>query len=825
MTSAPTGTVTFLFSDIEGSTGLARRLGDRWPRALEDHRRLLREAFAAHEGFEVDTQGDAFFVAFGRASDAAAAAVDAQRVLAGHAWPDGGEVRVRIGLHTGEPIVSGDRYLGLDVHRGARVGAAAHGGQIVCSRSTIDLLPDAAVIDLGAHRLKDLGEPVHLFQLCAAGLLDDFPPPRTLSARPGNLPLQPTALVGRRREVDEVAAMLRGTARLVTLTGPGGIGKTRLALQTAADLLEEFRDGAFFVGLSAIDDPSLVEAEIDHVLGVNLGSGQTAAGFLSGKQILLVVDNLEQIVEAAVVIAELLAAAPGLRVIATSREPLRVSAEHVYAVPPLAMEEAVALFEDRARAADPGFVLSPEVAQICERLDELPLALELAAARAAVLSPAAILARLEDSLVLLTGGNVDQPERQRTLSGTIEWSYRLLDEREQALFTALGVFARGFTLEAADAVAEAGLDDISSLVVKSLVRRVGSRFALLQTLRAFALERLEDDSVRARHAEFFLAMAEEAYDRQLHDEASDRLEADIDNLRAALAWFQARDPEQYLRLAGALGWFWTKRSYLDEGRRHLESALAHAASRAELRARALVAEGSIRAIQGDRLGFERLDESIAIFRSLGDDTGAAAAFDELGWAHFWHGDNDASGAAFAESLALRRGLADERAIKNRALVGVAQVLVAVGHVEEAETLSRELLERTADGGDGFAEHLAYHFLGDCALIQGDAEAAAGWYVKSLAAAWATGNRLETALELQGAAMAAAGCGRAAEALRLAGAAHAALESAGLDYTTVAFWSALLDRYLGPARAEDGDDRWNEGLALPLEDAVSLVLDA
>ena len=824
MTSAPTGTVTFLFSDIEGSTGLARRLGDRWPRALEDHRRLLREAFAAHEGFEVDTQGDAFLVAFARASDAASAAVDAQRALAGHAWPDGRELRVRIGLHTGEPIVSGDRYHGVDVHRGARVGAAAHGGQIVCSRSTFDLLSDAAVVDLGAHRLKDLGEPVHLYQLCAAGLLDGFPPPRTLSARPGNLPLQPTPLVGRRQEVDEVAAMLRGTARLVTLTGPGGIGKTRLALQTAADLVEEFRDGAFFAGLSAIDDPSLVEAAIAHVLGVSLGTGQTSAGFLAGKDLLLVVDNLEQVVEAASVLAELLAAAPGLRVIATSREPLRVSAEHVYAVPPLTTEEAVALFEDRARAADPGFVPSPEVVQICERLDELPLALELAAARAAVLSPAAILARLEDSLVLLTGGNVDQPERQRTLSGTIEWSYRLLDEREQVLFAALGVFARGFTLEAAEAVAGAALDDISSLVAKSLVRRVGSRFALLQTLRAFALERLEDESVGARHAEFFLAMAEEAYDRQLHDEASDRLEADIDNLRAALVWFQARNPGQYLRLAAALGWFWNKRSYLDEGRRHLESALAHAAPGTELRARALAAEGSIGALQGDRLGFERLDESIAIFQSLGDDAGAAAALDELGWAHFWHGDNDASGAAFAESLALRRGLADERAI-NRALVGVAQVLVAVGQVEEAETLSRELLERTADGGDGFAEHLAYHFLGDCALIEGDAEAAAGWYVKSLAAAWATGNRLETALELQGAAMAAAGCGRAAEALRLAGAAHAALESAGLDYTTVAFWSALLDRYLGPARAADGDDRWNEGLALPLEDAVSLVLDA
>src|SRR6266542_3260125 len=380
MAEQPTGTVTFLFSDIEGSTGLLRELGaERYGAALDDHRRLMREAFARHDGYEVDTQGDAFFVAFNRAQDAVRAAGDSHRSLAGHDWPEGRALRVRIGIHTCEVAATREGYVGVGVHRGARICSAGHGGQVLVSHTTRDLLEDEDVgiglRDLGDHRLKDLTEPQHLFQLVDPALPGDFPPLRTLDNRPTNLPVQATPLVGREREVAEIDELLRRDGvRLVTLTGPGGAGKTRLALQAGAELVDECPNGVFFVALAAITDPEVVVPTIAHTLGVSEAGGQSLPAYLATKRLLLVVDNVAQVVSAAPEVAEVLAEAPQVKALATSREALRVEAEHVYPVPPLELPdprrlpelsllyryEAVALFAERARAVQPSFEVTTE---------------------------------------------------------------------------------------------------------------------------------------------------------------------------------------------------------------------------------------------------------------------------------------------------------------------------------------------------------------------------------------------------------------------------------------------------------------------------------
>jgi predicted ATPase len=491
MRDLPSGTVTFLFTDIEGSTRLLQELGDEYVDALAEHRRLLRDAFERHGGVEVDTQGDAFFVAFARAADAVAAADDGQRAL------DGGPIRVRMGIHTGEPLLTEEGYVGMDVHRAARIAAAGHGGQILVSQTTRELLGDSpALRDLGDHRLKDLSAPQRLYQVGDGA----FPPLKALHEM--HLPQQPTSFVGRERELAEVVELAR-SSRFVTLTGPGGSGKTRLGLQTATELADEFDDGVWFVPLAPVDDVELVAPTIAKALGVR----DDLAAHLRGKRALLLLDNLEHLLEAGPVVGELVAAAESVTVLATSRERLGLAAEVEYRLPMLATDEAVALFEARARALKPGFESNGEVKEICERLDGLPLAIELAAARARILTPAQILERLGRRLELLTGGARDAPERQRTLRSTIEWSYELLDQGERTLFARLAVFGASFSLEAAEEVVEADLDALASLLDKSLLRETGvGRFFLLETLKEFAAERLHDrgeaDAYRLRHAEW-----------------------------------------------------------------------------------------------------------------------------------------------------------------------------------------------------------------------------------------------------------------------------------------------------------------------------------
>ena len=474
----PSGTVTFLFTDIEGSTRLLNSLGvERYAEALAEHRRILRDAFAAHGGVEVDTQGDAFFVAFPTAPGALAAADQARDALAD------GPITVRIGLHTGTPHLTDEGYVGSDVHRAARIAAAGHGGQILVSAATATLVDATSLRDLGLHRLKDLTAAERIYQLGDT----EHPPLKTLHQT--NLPVPATPFLGREAELAELATLIaRDDVRLVTLTGPGGTGKTRLALHAAAAAAEAFPGGVWWVALAPLRDPTLVLESA----ATALGASRDLAEHIGDTRLLLLFDNFEHLTAAAADLAPLLATCPNLTVLVTSREPLHLAGEHEYAVDPLAPNEAVELFLARALAARRDFVANGEVTQICERLDYLPLAIELAAARVKVLSPGALSERLEQRLPLLAGGARDLPERQRTLRATIEWSHELLTPDEQRLFARLAVFRGGCTLEAAETVADADLDILSSLVDKSLVRvRADSgRFWMLETIREFAAERL-----------------------------------------------------------------------------------------------------------------------------------------------------------------------------------------------------------------------------------------------------------------------------------------------------------------------------------------------
>ncbi|MBI4672103.1 MAG: adenylate/guanylate cyclase domain-containing protein, partial [Chloroflexi bacterium] len=478
MNALPSGTVTLLFTDIEGSTQLLQRLGERYAAVLSAHHELLRACFEQNDGRVVDTQGDSFFVVFPRAVDAVNAAVQAQRALAARAWGEGIRVRVRMGLHTGEPLVQDTRYVGIDVHRASRIGAAGHGGQILLSETTYalvknDLRQDVRVRDLGEHRLKDLPAPAPLFQIVCADLPSDFPPLKTLAARPNNLPVPLSSFIGRERELDELASLVH-TTRLMTLIGAGGAGKTRLALAHAEKMLDTFSDGVWFVELARLTDAALIPQTIAATLGVRDESGnlaQTLTNYLQRKQLLLVFDNCEHLIDAAAQWADMfLRAAPQLKILATSREALNISGEHVFHVPSLPLpqadgastldalmqSDAARLFIERAIAATTDFQVTeknaPFIVQICRRLDGIPLALELAAARVKALSVEQIAARLDDVFRLLSGGSRTAMPRQQTLAAAIDWSYNLLSRAERALLQRLSVFAGGWTLEAAEQV-------------------------------------------------------------------------------------------------------------------------------------------------------------------------------------------------------------------------------------------------------------------------------------------------------------------------------------------------------------------------------------
>ena len=499
----PGGTVTLLFTDIEGSTRMLQELGrEAYVRALTEHRRLLREAFTSHGGVEVEMQGDSFHFAFPYAREAVAAAVAGQRALAEHDW-ESQPIKVRIGLHTGEPMQADGLYAGLDVHWAARVMSAGHGGQVLLSQRTAELVEGqladgVSLLDLGDHRLKDLTAPQHLFQVGE----DEFPPLKTLTRRT-NLPVAASPLVGREAELGELLVLIRGGARVVTVTGAGGTGKTRLVIQAAAEAAEDFHDGAVWVPLAGLQDPSLVVPSIEHALGPE--------GDIASRRALLVLDNFEHLLAAAAPTASLLASAPGLKAVITSRAPLHVDGEQEFPLDPLDPQAAAILFVERARATGRQVQPDDTVTEICRRLDNLPLALELAAARAKLLAPQALLQRLDHRLPLLTGGRRDAPERQQTLRATIEWSHELLDREAQQLLARLAVFAGSFSLDAAEQVCGASLGTIDALVNNSLLKPVAEdRLLMLETVREFALEQSassgELEALRKRHGSFFLSL-------------------------------------------------------------------------------------------------------------------------------------------------------------------------------------------------------------------------------------------------------------------------------------------------------------------------------
>jgi predicted ATPase/class 3 adenylate cyclase len=811
MRDLPSGTVTFLFTDIEGSTRLLHELGDAYADALAEHRRLLRAAFARHGGVEVDTQGDAFFVAFARATDALAAAAEGQRALAG------GPIRVRMGLHTGEPIVTEEGYVGLDVHKGARVAAAGHGGQVLLSQATRELAPDDGLRDLGCHRLKDLTAPERIWQLGD----DEHPPLKSLNQT--NLPVQPTSLVGRDQELGEVLELIRAH-RLVTLTGAGGSGKTRLALQAAAELVDEFRDGVWFVSLAALRDPSALLPTIAQTLSV--AQTQSVEQYLEPKQALLLLDNFEQLLEAAPQVAELMRRAQSVKVLVTSRAPLRLAGEREYRVPPLAEDDAVVLFAERVRATKPFFEPDEDVRAICRRVDNLPLAVELAAARTNVLMPSQLRERLQQSLPLLSGGPRDAPERQRTLRATIDWSYDLLGDDEKQLFRRLAVFAGSFDLEAAEEVCDADLDTLASLVDKSLLRQtMAGRFFILATIREYAAERLEEDDaaapLRLRHAERTLRVAEDA--RPRYHEGFEILEAEHDNARAALDFLAtAGEAELMLRLALSYADYWYVRGHVREGHRRIEAAVAQSEHvPAELRLAGVTHAARLAGAVGDAETAEtRASVAVEMARALGDDAALAVALRELGEAAVGRNEYARAFALYEEALAVARA-AGESPVP--VLTNLADVALAAGELERAIAYSAQAVD-LANGSDAETVRAIAAFNIASALIQLGRGSEAPRHLR---------DALETVVridypELVGwclvATSALATTNGPREACLLLGAAERVVESAGarLGPAEQRLREWVLSRVRQPLSPTERDESVQAGRGLSLDEAVSLA---
>jgi predicted ATPase/class 3 adenylate cyclase len=772
MQVAPSGTLTFLFTDIEGSTGLWEEDPQAMAGALKRHDALLGRIVEAHQGRVFATGGDSFSVVFPNPVEAVRAALDGQLAL------QEDRLRVRMALHTGVAEERGGNYFGPALNRTARLAGAAHGGQVLVSLATEALVREAlpggvSLRDLGQHRLPDLAHPEHVFQLVHPELRRDFPPLRSLEAHPHNLPVQLTSFVGREEELSEVEKLL-GENRLLTLSGVGGTGKTRLALQAAAEALEGYRDGVWLVELGPIGDPAMVPQAVASALGLQEQSGQPITELLTEhlrpKDLLLILDNCEHLVEAAARLADgLLRSCPELRVLATSREALGISGELPYQVPSLRVprpedelealseSEAVRLFRDRAGLARPGFSLSRDngaaVAEICRRLDGIPLALELAAARVKALSPDQIASRLGDSFRLLTGGSRTAMPRQQTLEATMAWSYDLLSDAERALLRRLSVFVGGFTVEAAEAVCaddefegSEALDLLLHLVDKSLVvpdeGEQEVRYRLLETVRQYARRRLQEageaERIRTQHAEFYLAMAREG-DGELRGprqpEWMARLETEHDNLRSALEWsLAAGSTERAAGLAASLAWFWWLRGHWTEGRRWIDRTLELGEEWPEgLQVRTLVAGSRLSGTQGDADRAEALaEEAVELARGTGDEEGLAWSLCMLGevtWG--WKPDLKRSIPLLEESLARFRKIGDLWAI-GHVLGQLGDALMASGDFARGMSLQEEALEILRTSGDlmGVSERL--RMLGVSLRRKGDYQQAAALLEESLA---------------------------------------------------------------------------------------------
>jgi len=815
----PSGTVTFLFTDVEGSTRLLHELGaDEYAEALAEHRRVLREAFSAHGGVEVDTQGDAFFVAFPTAPGALRAASEALEALAP------GPIHVRMGIHTGTPHVAEEGYVGADIHRAARIAASGHGGQVLVSSSTAALV-EFELADLGEHRLKDLSAPERIFQL------GDSTYPALKSLYRTNLPVPATAFLGREGELAEVLSLLsREDTRLLTLTGPGGTGKTRLALQAAAEASEAFPDGIWWVPLAPLRDPKLVLETAAQVVGSKNG----LAEHIQDKEMLCLFDNFEQVVEAAAELADLLASCPNLDLLVTSREPLHVTGEQEYPVPPLVHEEGVGFFLARARAVRPDFQAGEAVSEICRRLDDLPLALELAAARVKALSSGQILERLDERLPLLTGGARDLPERQRTLRATIEWSYDLLPEPERRLFGRLMVFAGGCTLAAAEEVVDADLDTLQSLVDKSLLRHSDERFWMLETIGEYADERLEESGeakqLQKRHAEHFLALAEEAEPHLFGRnpvEWLERLEREHDNLRAALDRFEAAgETERVLRLAGALSEFWGVKSHFTEGRRRLERALGADERPTAARAKALNGASDLAVVGGDSASARiQAVEALALNRTLGRTWGTANSLLTLGNTFAEEGDFERAQQLFDESVHLFREIGDQHNMLE-ATRFLAWACGQLGDRDRARALLEDNLDRGRALGDQHIEATSLDQLAGYALDEARVQDALPMLKEAYRLYSELGDIYRIVVVLCRFARLLTLEGRVETAARVLSSSEVLLQDLGARRSWV---SNMNDETLTAIRAQLDEaaiaEAWEQGRTLTLDEAVALALES
>jgi predicted ATPase/class 3 adenylate cyclase len=918
MSDLPTGTVTFLFTDIEGSTKLWEKSPRSMQIALTRHDAILWEAIEGHGGFVFKTVGDAFCAVFPTALGALKSALAAQRGLFSEAWGDEiGALRARMALHTGTTHERDGDYFGPPVNRVARLLSAGHGGQILLSSSTQELVrdhlpPETHLRDLGERRLKDLSRPERIFQLTAPDLPSEFPPLKTLETHTNNLPLQATPLIGREREVEAVCGLLRSPeTRLLTLLGTGGTGKTRVGLQVAAELVDDFEDGVFFVPIAAITDPTLVAPTIARVLGLSEGGAQPPEelleGYLRDRQMLLLLDNLEQVLEAAPVVDRLLSTAAGLKILATSRTPLGLYGEYEFPIPPLSLPdpeslpplenltsyEAVRLFLERARAVKPDFALTeenaPVVVEICARLDGLPLAIELAAARIKLLAPRVLLERLGKPLKILTGGARNLPERQRTLRNAIEWSYGLLDDGEKMLFGRLGVFSSGATLEAMEAVCDAEEDlptDVfegaSSLLDKGLLRQEEGaggepRFVMLETIHEFANAKLEGsgeaEAVRRAHAEYFLALAEEAEPMLWGAEDAawlDRLEREHDNMRAALSWaIEHEEGELALRVGGALWRFWYMEGYHGEGRRWLEAALGKewGAAAAEARARALEGVGWLASGQGDldraqaaakeglklstdaglgdvvaadlqnvlgeavarqrgdyEWAEELLTESLALHRKAGDIRGVAWSLANLANVSSARGNYEQAKKLYEEGLALSREL-NGAELLGAYLINLGYESLLEGEPERATALNEEAAELYRKRGLRDGLQYALDNLGWATLLRGNYELAETLHKQSLTVSQDLGDKLIASESLEGLACTAGAQGKAERSAILFGAAEGLREAEG--YKQAPRDHSLREPYLTAARSLVDEAAWSaareKGRSMAFEDAVVYAL--
>jgi predicted ATPase/class 3 adenylate cyclase len=772
----PSGTVTFLFTDVEGSTKLLHELGaEAYAGALAEHRRLIREACAAEGGVEVDTQGDAFFFAFPTAPGALAAASAFTEALAL------GPIQVRVGLHTGTPLLTEEGYVGDDVHFAARVAATSHGGQVVCSQATAALV-EIPLASLGSHRLKDVSEPVSIYQLGDGS----FPPLKTIANT--NLPTSASSFLGREEELYAADVLLQ-QARLLTISGPGGQGKTRFALELAKRAREErfsdYQDGVFSCFLSSLRDPALVLPTIAQIMNVKEQPGSSALDVLSqhlqGKKLLLLLDNAEHLLDAASELSQLLQRAEGLTLLVTSRELLRIHGERAYSLPPLAEAEGVALFCERARRGP-----SAEIAELCARLEGLPLAIELAAARTAILTPDQLLERLSQRLDLLKGGR-DADPRQQTLRATIDWSHDLLTEDEQRLFRSLSVFAGGCTLEAAERVCDADLDALQSLVDKSLLRFTEGRFWMLETIREYAAEGLahgEWAERATRHLEFFTELAYQLRvpAREQEEWALETLRDEQANVLGALTWaIETLAVERAQKLLEGAWFYWLTRGLAAEGDSWAATVAALPSPPTLHRGWALVVAGEFPRYRGDPERSEALKrQAIEVFEALGpaDPRVAGSLAATLSDASEVASDLDEAESYASRALDIREQLGDPGGISH-ALHAKGIVARRRGLLDDAARLFAESARIDRERGDeaGAAEALC-----DLAVVlraAGDHEAARRAVDAGYGAAVESGDRYLSALARVARGLLLADEGAFDEAVRLLEGATTELREAGL----------------------------------------------